>query len=167
VKNLKLSARVHGVRYPDYALSELKDAGIAYGGWIANFVVPDLFCRYRATVHVPRRPYVAQLKGIPTIRPFEALACAIPLISSYWDDSEALFRPGQDFLVARNGAEMQKHMSDVLNDGGLAVALARSGLETIRARHTCAHRVNELEAIYNTIRPATVATPDMMQEVQA
>ncbi len=52
-----------------------KHAGIAYGGWIANFDVPDLFGRYRATVHVPRRPYVEQLNGIPTIRPFEALAC--------------------------------------------------------------------------------------------
>ena len=40
-----------------------------------------MFARYRVTVHVPRRPYVAALPGIPTIRPFEALACGIPLVS--------------------------------------------------------------------------------------
>lgn len=170
VKALSLKAKVHGVRYPEYALSELADAGIEYGGWIPNFDVPELFARYRATVHVPRRPYVEQLRGIPTIRPFEALACGIPLISSYWDDSEALFRPGQDFLVARNGAEVERHISAVLHDEALAAGLARNGAQTIRARHTCAHRVDELEAIYGQIRPARyedLAQPQAVGEVQA
>ena len=170
VKALHLKAKVHGVRYPEYALSELADAGIRYGGWIPNFEVPELFARYRATVHVPRRPYVEQLKGIPTIRPFEALACGIPLVSSFWNDSEALFRPGQDFLVARNGAEMERHISDVLADEDLAADLVRSGLETIRARHTCAHRVDELEAIYRQMQPAAsddLAEPAAVGEVQA
>ena len=93
----ELRAKVHGVRYPDYALDELREPALQYGGWIANFEVPELCavtgppCMFRAG------PYVEQLKGIPTIRPFEALACGIPLISSYWHDSEDLFRPGQDF----------------------------------------------------------------------
>jgi spore maturation protein CgeB len=154
VKALKLTAEVRGVRYPEYALAELADAGIAYGGWIANFDVPELFAHYRVTVHVPRRPYVEQLTGIPTIRPFEALACGIPLVSSYWDDSEGLFRPGQDFLVARNGAEMERHISQVLDEPDLAASLARNGLQTVRARHTCAHRVDELEGIYRLMQPA-------------
>ncbi|MFL6450729.1 MAG: glycosyltransferase [Bryobacteraceae bacterium] len=170
VKALNVKANVHGVRYPDYARAELQDAGIGYGAWIANFEVPELFARYRATVHVPRRPYVEQLKGIPTIRPFEALACGIPLVSSYWNDSEGLFRHGQDFLMARNGTEMQRHISDVLNDEDLAAELARSGLETIKARHTCDHRVDELEAIYRVMQPArleNVAERQAIEEVQA
>ena len=44
------------------------------------------------TVHVPRRPYVDALPGIPTIRVFEALACGIPLVSAPWRDEEGLFR---------------------------------------------------------------------------
>jgi len=32
----------------------------------------------------------------------------------------------------------------VLAGDGLAAELAASGLETVRARHTCGHRVNEL-----------------------
>ncbi len=51
-------------------------------------------------MHIPRRPYVESLPGIPTIRVFEALACGIPLISAPWSDSEALFRPEQDFWLA-------------------------------------------------------------------
>ena len=170
VKALNLKAKVHGVRYPDYALSELDQSGIAYGGWIANFDVPELFARYRATVHVPRRPYVEQLRGIPTIRPFEALACGIPLVSSYWNDTEGLFRPGQDFLMARNGSEMQRYISDVLNDKTLAAGLARSGLETVRARHSCSHRVDELEAIYRRMQPArseNTGERDAVEEVRA
>jgi spore maturation protein CgeB len=103
-----------------------------------------VFARYRVTVHVPRRPYAAALHGIPTIRPFEALACGIPLISAPWNDVEHLFRPGRDFLFARDGREMVSRLEAVLSKPDLSESLARNGLETIRARHTCAHRVNEL-----------------------
>jgi spore maturation protein CgeB len=87
---------------------------------------------------------VAQLPGIPTIRVFEALAAGIPLISAPWDDCEGLFRPGSDFLFARNGAEMTRLMRQVLADREMAAALAASGLDRIKARHTCRHRVDEL-----------------------
>jgi spore maturation protein CgeB len=146
-RDLKLSATVRGVRYPDHALAELKAAGIAYGGWIANAQAPDAFARHRMTVHIPRRPYVENLPGIPTIRVFEALSCGIPLISAPWDDAEHLFRPGRDFLTVRNGEEMKTAMRAVLSDPDLAEELVAAGLETITARHTCRHRVDELLTI--------------------
>jgi spore maturation protein CgeB len=109
-------------------------------------------------VHIPRRPYVETLRGVPTIRPFEAMACGIPLVCAPWDDEERLFRPGVDYLVARDGREMTRHLRDVIHDEALAAALASSGRETILARHTCAHRVDELLAICNEIRPLVVAS---------
>ena len=148
VQALQLRAVVHGVRYPESAQAELAEAGIRYEGWLPNFLVPEVFARFRATVHVPRRPYVEKLIGIPTIRPFEALACGIPLVSAPWPDTEGLFRVGQDFLMAQNGKEMQSHLYNVLNDAALARGLCESGLETIRRRHTCGHRVDELLGIY-------------------
>jgi spore maturation protein CgeB len=90
---------------------------------------------------VPRRFYVEALPGIPTIRVFEALACGIPLVSAPWSDCEGLFRPGRDFLVARDGAEMTRYLRFLHHDPDLRAALVDSGLEQIRARHTCAHRV--------------------------
>ena len=96
---------------------------------------------------MPRRPYVESLPGIPTIRVFEALACGIPLVCAPWDDAEGLFRPGEDYLVAQDGDAMRAALRSVLNDPDRAATLAASGLETIRARHTCAHRVDELIAI--------------------
>ena len=141
---LELKTRIHGVRYPDSAQRALSAASIEYGGYLPNFRAPETFARFRVTVHVPRRPYVAALPGIPTIRPFEALACGIPLVSAPWNDAENLFRVGKDFLVAQNGDEMKAQLRAVLSDDDLRQNLIVSGLETIRARHTCGHRADEL-----------------------
>jgi spore maturation protein CgeB len=151
-RRLRLDARVHGVRYPPHALAALEAAGIAFEGWLPNYRAPEVLARHRVTVHVPRRPYVEALRGIPTIRPFEALACGIPLVSAPWHDEEGLFRPGVDYLAAQSGAEMERHLRDVLQDRALARSLAESGRETILARHTCAHRVDELLAIASQCR---------------
>ena len=169
VQNLKLAAHVYGVRYPAAALQELVQRGIRYGGWLPNFEVPQVFAQFRATVHVPRRPYTHELPGIPTIRPFEALACGIPLVSAPWRDEERLFRVGEDFLMAQNGAQMQLQLSDVLNDPELAASLRAHGLETIRARHTCAHRVDELLGLYIGMAPVAAARIDstLPEEVHA
>ncbi len=157
-RRLRLKTTVHGVRYPEPALASLKDAGIAYAGWVPNYRVPAVFARHHVTVHVPRRPYVEALRGIPTIRPFEALACGIPLVSAPWNDAEGLFRPGTDYLVARNGVQMERHLRDILHDHALASSLAAHGRETILARHTCAHRVDELVAIVGALQGTEALT---------
>ena len=144
VRRLRLAARVHGVRYPDAARARLAESRIDYAGWVPNDRVPDIFARFPVTIHVPRRPYVRALPGIPTIRVFEALACGIPLVSAPWDDVEQLFRPGTDFLLARNADEMSGHLSHLLRDPPRAAELSRNGLERIATRHTCRHRVTEL-----------------------
>jgi spore maturation protein CgeB len=156
-RRLRLSGSVHGVRYPRRARLRIRLSGLRYRGWLPNQRVPAAFASHRLTVHVPRRPYVERLPGIPTIRPFEALACGIPLICSPWDDAEGLFRPGTDYLVARDGAEMRRHMAEVLADAELRAGLRASGLETIHGRHTCAHRVDELLAIHAELTGDSVA----------
>lgn len=148
VGDLGLTAEVYGVRFPDKAIAALQAAGISYRGWLPNYKVPEAFARARLTLHIPRRPYVRELPGIPTIRPFEALACGIPLICSPWHDSEHLFTPGRDFLVAKNGEQVREMINKVLSDHAFAEELAINGLATIKQRHTCAHRVDELLAIY-------------------
>jgi spore maturation protein CgeB len=115
------------------------------------------------------------LPGIPTIRVFEALACGIPLVSAPWDDAEGLFSPGRDFLVARDGAEMRTHLRALLDDPAMAHALAERGRAAVLARHTCAHRVDELLAVARALglavadrpappasRPTPAAPPDLV-----
>ncbi len=158
VHDLGLPATAYGVRYPEAGLAALAAAGIDYAGWLPNFAAPAVFARYAVTVHVPRRPYARALPGIPTIRVFEALACGIPLVSAPWDDAEHLFSPGDDYLVARDGEGMTAHLRALLADRDYAAALAAQGLATVLARHTCAHRVDELLAVYQEARGAD-ATP--------
>lgn len=150
-RDLELTGSVRGVRYPPEALRSLATTRLDYAGWIANADVPRAFAQHRMTVHVPRRPYVEALPGIPTIRVFEALACGIPLVSAPWRDDENLFRAGTDFLQARDGNEMKGRLRALRNDPDLARSLAQSGLRRVRERHTCAHRVDELLAILTRI----------------
>ena len=144
VHSLGLKGRAFGVRYPESGISDLGRAGIEYSGWVPNYEVPEVFARARATVHIPRRPYVELLPGIPTIRPFEALACGIPLVCSPWEDAEGLFSQGKDFLVAKNGEEMRRHLRALINDRDLSDEITTHGMRTVLSRHTCRHRVEEL-----------------------
>jgi spore maturation protein CgeB len=148
IREEALKASFYGVRYPENALREIREAGIRYEGWVPNFEVPCIFARFKVTVHIPRSYYVDALPGIPTIRIFEALACGIPLICAPWEDAEGLFHPGLDFLVASDAEDMKRKCRQVLNDPSVADELRGHGLRTIRARHTCAHRVDELLNIY-------------------
>jgi spore maturation protein CgeB len=151
-RDVALPLDIYGVRYPDAAKRTLEQFGARYHGWLANASAPGVFARHIATVHVPRRFYTEILPGIPTIRVFEALACGIPLVSAPWDDCEHLFRVGEDFLMVRDGADMARALTSVKNDEGLRACLVRNGLETILARHTCAHRVEELLNIVERMR---------------
>lgn len=154
---------IHGVRYPPEALKTLRRYGVRYHGWLANAAAPAAFARHLATVHVPRRFYVAQLPGIPTIRVFEALACGIPLVSAPWSDSEGLFRVGEDFLMVRDGAAMTAALRDLAADADLRRSLVAHGLETIRARHTCAHRVDELLAVVRRLDGAAAVPSPVLE----
>lgn len=157
VRQLGLRARAYGVRYPEEARRELEAARIQYCGWLANYDAPAVYARFGATVHVPRRPYTEALRGIPTIRVFEALACGIPLVCSQWDDCEGLFEAGRDYLVAADGARMAEHLRSLMEDEGMARQLAVHGRQTVLARHTCAHRVGELVEIANELGITTRA----------
>ncbi len=143
----------HGVRYPEVARQKLHSAGVEYRGYLANLVSPEVYARSAVTVHIPRRHYANGLAGIPTIRVFEALACGIPLVCSPWSDDEHLFHPGEDYLIANDGNQMVELMESLLNDHQARRQLGEQGRRTIHARHTCAHRAQELISICEEIRP--------------
>jgi spore maturation protein CgeB len=135
---------VHGVRYPEEGRQKLASAGIEYRGYLPNLRAPCVYGESAVTVHVPRRQYANGLSGVPTIRVFEALACGIPLVCAPWTDTEGLFRPGQDYLVAPDGQAMAAELRHLVADPEARRQIAASGLETIQARHTCAHRARQL-----------------------
>jgi spore maturation protein CgeB len=155
-----LPLTIHGVRYPPEALATLARYSVNFAGWLPNAAAPEVFARHLATVHVPRRFYREMLPGIPTIRVFEALACGIPLVSAPWEDSEGLFTPGDDYLVARSGDEMVSQLRALKADPALRERLAAHGLATIRARHSCTHRVDQLLGIVSQLRSSRAQSRD-------
>lgn len=152
-------ADIYGVRYPAEARRHLASRGCRYHGWLANLDAPAIYARAGATVHVPRRHYATLLPGIPTIRVFEALACGVPLVCAPWEDAEALFRPGVDYLIARTTHEMTAMLRSLRSDAGLRDALSAAGAAAIRARHSCAHRAVELTNILARLDAARVRVP--------
>ncbi|MBV9087172.1 MAG: glycosyltransferase [Acidobacteriaceae bacterium] len=138
---------VYGVRYPETALERLKEAGIEFCGYLPNLRAPEVYGRTAMTLHVPRRQYTNGLSGIPTIRVFEAMACGAPLLCSPWIDTEGLFRPGDDYLTVADGESMTAEIQHLLRDDKARQQLAQSGLATVRNRHTCKHRAEQLVEI--------------------
>jgi spore maturation protein CgeB len=143
---------VHGVRYPEFATDLLRSAGIEYRGYLPNLSAPATYARSKVTLHVPRRQYTNGLSGIPTIRVFEALACGIPLLCSPWQDVEDLFRAGEDYLCFPDGKALKAEIEHLLTDEQARRQIAANGLETIRQRHTCRHRAEQLMDICEELR---------------
>jgi spore maturation protein CgeB len=135
---------VHGVRYPQAARQVLQQARIQYRGYLPNLEAPRAYGESALTVHVPRRFYANGLSGVPTIRVFEALACGIPLVCAPWTDTEGLFTEGRDYVCVPDATAMEGEIRHLLNDEKARAQMAEQGLRTIRERHTCAHRAQQL-----------------------
>jgi spore maturation protein CgeB len=51
---------------------------------------------------------------------------------------------------------MRCHLADLVHDTALRAELVQHGLAAIRARHTCAHRVDELMTILQSLETKLV-----------
>jgi spore maturation protein CgeB len=138
---------VHGVRYPETALEQLASSKIKFRGYLPNLRAPEMYSRSKISLHVPRRFYANGLSGVPTIRVFEALAAGSPLVCAPWSDSEGLFRLGEDYICVLDSKRMISELRHLLRDDQARQQLAGNGVQTIRARHTCAHRAQQLVEI--------------------
>ncbi len=135
---------VHGVRYPECARHRLSQSGIDFRGYVSNLHAPQVYARSKISLHVPRRFYANGLSGVPTIRVFEALAAGSPLLCAPWNDSEGLFRAGQDYICVPDAIAMASEIKRLLRDDKARDQLVANGRQTVLARHTCAHRAAQL-----------------------
>lgn len=83
----------------------------------------------------------------PSVRLFEAAACAIPVISDYWEGLDTFFTPGAEILLSSSAADTVRYLKEMGEEE------LRSIGERARARvlagHTAAHRAGELERLIN------------------
>jgi spore maturation protein CgeB len=96
----------------------------------------------RFTLNVTRADMIAA-GWSPSVRLFEAAACAVPVISDRWDGIESLFAPGAEILLA----ETSEAVTEILADW--SEVDARGMGQAARARvldgHKAADRAAELE----------------------
>ncbi len=79
----------------------------------------------------------------PSVRLFEAAACATPIISDRWDGLEALFVPGEEILLVDEPDDVARALRNLSE--GERRRLGARGRERVLAAHTAAHRAAELE----------------------
>jgi spore maturation protein CgeB len=96
----------------------------------------------RFTLNVTRADMVAAGFS-PSVRLFEAAACATPILSDYWVGLETFFALGEEILTVRNCGEVLQYLRDVPEEERRA--LGERARKRVLAEHTAAHRAEELE----------------------
>lgn len=107
----------------------------------------------RFTLNVTRADMIAA-GWSPSVRLFEAAACATPIISDLWDGIDTLFTPGREIILARSAEQVV----DVLDQAD-ARELGEAARGRVLAAHTATRRAAELEEfLLATKRAATSPT---------
>jgi spore maturation protein CgeB len=81
----------------------------------------------------------------PATRVFEAAGAGACVITDAWEGIELFLDPGEEVLVARDGAEVAAHIEAL--DAGRARTLGDAARRRILAEHTYAHRAVEVERL--------------------
>ncbi len=89
------------------------------------------------------REHMARAGWSPSVRLFEAAACATPVISDPWEGLDGFFEPGAEILVARSTEEMLALVRDTPEEERRRVGEAARG--RVLREHTAAHRARTLE----------------------
>ncbi len=79
----------------------------------------------------------------PSVRLFEAAACATPIISDYWDGLDSIFEIGKEILVADSSVDILRYLREIPEQERRAMG-DRARVRVL-AEHTAAHRAAELE----------------------
>jgi len=79
----------------------------------------------------------------PSVRLFEAAACGTPIISDPWPGLEQFFTPGEEILTAETTEEALHYLQRLPERA--RQTLGERARRRVLARHTAAHRAEELE----------------------
>lgn len=101
----------------------------------------DFYTRQRFTLNVTRADMVAS-GWSPSVRLFEAAACATPVISDRWNGLDELLPHGKALLIADETGDVVHALTGLPESSRRSIAL--NARERVLARHTGAARASEL-----------------------
>jgi spore maturation protein CgeB len=118
----------------------------------------EFYNSQRFTLNVTRADMI-RAGYSPSVRLFEAAACAVPVISDYWKGLETFFTPGKEILISRSSDDTLQYLSDMTDEQRLQIGNAAR--QRVMTEHTAACRAIELEqhvgALLNTLTVSHVS----------
>jgi spore maturation protein CgeB len=103
---------------------------------------PEFYSSSRFTLNVTRRD-MSMAGYSPSVRLFEAAACASAIISDSWPGLDTFFVPGEEILLPTGSADVVRYLTELAENEVRCIgdrAQAR-----VLAEHTSAHRALEFE----------------------
>jgi spore maturation protein CgeB len=118
---------------------------------------PVFYASSRFALNVTRADMIAAGYS-PSVRLFEAAACAAPIVSDRWDGIETLLEPGREILLADTTEDMIELLQSEDEMTHVGLAARRRILDS----HTSAHRAAELER--HLMEAAAASTEERLVE---
>ncbi|MBW3649866.1 MAG: glycosyltransferase [Actinobacteria bacterium] len=103
---------------------------------------PGFYAAQRMTLNVTRADMV-RAGWSPSVRLFEAAACAVPVISDRWDGIEEFFVPGHEILLADGPDDVLQILENMDHDARRD--MGRRARDRVLAEHTAQSRAVALE----------------------
>ena len=97
----------------------------------------------------------------PSVRLFEAAACAVPIISDAWPGLEEFFQPGKEILLASEASDVLDYLRAV-HETELRKIGVRARQRVLES-HTADHRARELEGHLAELLPACLPTQGLQR----
>lgn len=102
----------------------------------------EFYSSQKFTLNITREDMV--MAGYaPSVRLFEAAACATAIISDYWEGLDSFFKFGEEILISSTSEHTLKYLTDISEKERIAIG-ERARKRVLNA-HTATHRVQEFE----------------------
>jgi spore maturation protein CgeB len=95
------------------------------------------------TLNITRRDMIS-MGHSPSVRLFEAAACAVPVISDYWEGLDDFFKIGEEILVSHSAEETLHYLVNTSMEQ--RNIMGQKFLRRVLADHTGEKRARELES---------------------
>ena len=102
----------------------------------------------RFTLNLTRKDMV-EAGWSPSVRLFEASACAAAILSDSWPGLDTFFRPGSEILLASSSDDVVRILRETTPEQ--REAIGQAARERVLAEHTSAHRAAEFEAVVSRV----------------
>jgi spore maturation protein CgeB len=103
---------------------------------------PHLYSSSRLTLNVTRRDMV-RAGHSPSVRLFEAAACAATIVSDNWAGLDTFFTPGREILLPTSAEEIVHYLRDT--DDKVLREIGKAAQARVLDAHTSARRAEEFE----------------------